>query len=191
MIAYKLCHFSWLPCIVNPVIGTSPLLSLHPPLHSASHPLHLNWINWVKHLHQLDIKSTWILLAFKLFKKPFEPPTQSQFQVIWWQIVLIKNDLGGTVFKAFAGETNIWKCQYKLEQSSLWLQTSLIVNDQIMFTTRAPTGLVTNGCKEVLMPIVSWVARRSCDGWSRSSQGTTTTAPGSGLGAIMQRWVNA
>ena len=127
---------------------SSPSLSPSTPLSITSSPPELDQLGQTSAPARHQINMNFISL------KPFETPTQSQCNLManssyqeWSR--------GGTVFKAFAGETNIWKCQYKLEQSSLWLQTSLIVNDQIMFTTRAPTGLVTNGSKEVLMPIVS------------------------------------
>ena len=57
---------------VNPIMGSpplqvpTPLLLFSPPLqHQATPPLsitplHLNWTNWVKHLHRLDIKLTYI-----------------------------------------------------------------------------------------------------------------------------------
>ena len=57
---------------VNPIMGSpplqlpTPLLLFSPPLqHQATPPLsitplHLNWTNWVKHLHRLDIKLAYI-----------------------------------------------------------------------------------------------------------------------------------
>ena len=79
MIAYKLCHFSWLPCIVNPVIGTSPPRITSPPLHPLSPPLSIT--SSPPELDQLGQTSAparhQINMNF-ISLKPFETPTQSQ-----------------------------------------------------------------------------------------------------------------